>query len=366
MTATNVRGSALARRLLLAVAVVKAVVVFAALASGNCHAADGSGATKTPQADAYKPPSPVKAKTAHGNAYQRPRIKWELLDFWSRFSTPPRRAIKSVSLLKYEAFFGANPNNPRILWQIDSDDPLVFQRTERGLGGARRSVLSDQEPHAYGMGNVTWGALRVAATDGEFLVNIYRDGFAMDVENDGRSWFESWTLSRVVDDLYVRKTGNHLDQKMLDELSGESSIRSAQQEYAKECEYLQKIAEYTAVLEKDRKSPKTYMARADAFDRVGRLDAAIADYTCAIELAPDDAKLWYQRGDIYYQKNDIRHAIADFTKAIQLNPKFLDAYSMRYQAYELIGDRAKANADLKVLDAPLEDEDKAPEKNRKK
>ena len=208
--------------------------------------------------------------------------------------------------------------------------------------------------------------LQVVATDGAFVVNIYRGGFAVDVVGDGRSSFRSWTLSRVVDDLHVRKTGNHLDQKMLDMLSGESSIRYAQREYAKECEYLQKIAEYTAILEKDRKAIKTYMVRADAFRHVGRLDAAIADYTCAIELAPDDAKFWYERGIAHHVKTDNQRAIADFTKAIQLNPKFRDAFHWRRQAYTVIGDQGKADADSKALDALSEDEDKAPEKNRKK
>lgn len=359
---TRVRWNTHAPRLLQAAFVAMTFVFLAIILLANRHAVCEPEGTKASGSNAHQQLSSVKAENALDTTYQRPRIKWELLDFRDKFPSPSRRAIKSVCLIQFKDSLN-NPlaSNTPIKEKIDSDDPLVVQRTERGLCDADRSAFSDLEPKAFAMDNVAWGSLRVTATDGEFVIFIYGRGrgFAIDFNGDRRSSFRSWTLSRVIDDLYVGKTGKHLGQKMLDSLSGESAIRDYQQEYAKECQYLQKIKEYSAILEKDRKTIKTYMARADALLHVGHLDAAIADYTRAIELSPDDAKTWFKRGLVYHVKTDSQRAIADFTKAIQLAPKFFDAYRWRGEAYMVLGNKEKADADWKVFDVLVEDEDKS-------
>jgi hypothetical protein len=350
MGLTRARWGARVPRFLLA-----ALVVTAIMSSAHRHAKGGPEDTKTSGSNAHKQSSPVRAGGSFNAHYQRPAIRWELLDFWDQYPSPARRAIKSVRLIEFKDSMNdpLSPKSP-IKVKIDSDDPLVLQQTERGLCDSRRSVLSDLKPKGSAMDNVAWGTLRVTTTDGEFVIFVYRDGFAMDFVRDGNSAFSSWTLSRVLDDLYVHGTGRHLDQKMLEELSGESQMRSARQEYAEEHAYLKKITEYTAILDKDPKATKTYMDRADARRHVGQLDSAVEDYTRAIDLSPNDARVWCKRGIIYFLKTDNQRAIADFTKAIQLDPKFLDAYHWRAQVYTDIGDEAKADADLKVFDVFVE------------
>jgi tetratricopeptide (TPR) repeat protein len=326
------------------------IVAFVLLALACRRPIDRPENTKASGPNWQKQSSPPEAETTLATTCQRPRVRWELLDFRDKFPSPSRRAIKSVCLVQFKNCLDPLAPNPPIKEEISSDDRLIAARTERGLCYSHRRTLSDLEPQAFALDNVAWGTLRVTATNGELVVFIYRDKFALDFVGDGRSAFWSWTLSRVIDDLYVRKTGKHLGRKMLDALSGESSIHSDEREYAKEVEHLQKIAECTAILTKDRKEARTYMDRASAEVEVFQFDAAIRDYTCAIELLPDDATIWLKRGIVYHLNVDNQRAIADFTKALHLNPKLLDAYSWRSQSFRVIGDNAKADADLKVFD----------------
>lgn len=216
-----------------------AILFFSVAPSGNGQVVDGPGATESPGRNDQ--PRPAKTDETSTSAYERPRIKWELLDFLSGPSSPSYRAVKSVCIIEFkDAWNNPLSANTPIKERIKSDDPLVMKRTARGLCFAERSVLSDLAPKYFAMDNVAWGILRVTATDGEFDIFIYRDKFAVDFVGDGRSSFWSWTLARVVQDLYFRKTGKHLDQTMLDSLSGELSIRSAEQEYEKESGQLQK------------------------------------------------------------------------------------------------------------------------------
>jgi tetratricopeptide (TPR) repeat protein len=358
MTSTSIRRSARGEARWLAAAVVASLAFLAVLHVGHGQAADESGRATATCPGGRKQPGSAKPEEAVDAIYKRPRVPWELLDFSDEDGILPRRAIKSVSLTQYGPAFVSSNQKP--LWQIDSSDPLILRRTGDGFGASFRLVSSDWAPEYRVMCDFPkWGALHVTATDGEFVVYIYEYAFALDTRRDPRSHFRSWPLSRVVDELYVRKTGRHLKQEMLNDLSGESALRSQERHYAKERKLLQKIADLTAVLEKDRTAGHLYLDRARAYSQLGLREAAIADFTRVIELSPDDMMAWYDRGGEYAIRHDFPRAIADYTKAIQLNPKFLPAYEFRSQAYAEMGDEAKAEADSKTCDKLSDELDKA-------
>ena len=56
-----------------------------------------------------------------------------------------------------------------------------------------------------------------------------------------------------------------------------------------------------------------------AYARQGEYEQAIADYTAAIKLNPQLAEAYYNRGNAYRRQGEYDQAIADYTAAIGLN-----------------------------------------------
>ena len=77
-----------------------------------------------------------------------------------------------------------------------------------------------------------------------------------------------------------------------------------------------------------------------------RCDKSAADLSVYLKQYPNDAEQYYNRGLSLLNLNRAPEAIADFSKTLELSPGFTRAYRARSNAYNAIGDAAKAEADL--------------------
>ena len=95
---------------------------------------------------------------------------------------------------------------------------------------------------------------------------------------------------------------------------------------------------------------EVYFQSGVAYYDTGLYDRAIILFDKAVDVStsPSDyPATYYQRGYAYYRKGNYPRAIADYDEAIRLDPNNASAYELRAQAYEQLGDSAKAAQDWK-------------------
>lgn len=99
------------------------------------------------------------------------------------------------------------------------------------------------------------------------------------------------------------------------------------------------IADYSKAIELKSDWVIAYQNRGIAYLNSGRNDDAIADLTKAIALKsnPNLPGAYYLRGQAYLNKMLYDAAIADEVKAIELRPDFMEAYTVRSNAYQAAG-----------------------------
>jgi hypothetical protein len=152
-------------------------------------------------------------------------VDWRLAYF------ADKRHVTKIELIMYKP--SGFDISRKALFSIDTTDELVRVRAERGLSDLMRPLAWEYQQSA-GSG-MSYGELRITATDGAFSVYLYGTGFAMVHDfDDPKCGFYSWTLAKVVDDLYYRKTGEHLSQDRLDGLVGEFYRRAEVANYDRE------------------------------------------------------------------------------------------------------------------------------------
>ena len=113
------------------------------------------------------------------------------------------------------------------------------------------------------------------------------------------------------------------------------------------------IADCTAALRLDPKSPKAHDDRAEIFICVEEYGKAIADCDEALRLDSRDSVAYATRARADRGRGDLDQAIADFTEAIRLDPKNEDLYARRANVYHNKGDYDAAAAGYRPLLALL-------------
>jgi Flp pilus assembly protein TadD len=78
-----------------------------------------------------------------------------------------------------------------------------------------------------------------------------------------------------------------------------------------------------------RKTARTYLLRAQAEQRLGRVDAALASVELAARLAPDFAMTWELRGRILWAAQRRDEARVAFEKFLELEPNNPKSASIR-------------------------------------
>lgn len=108
--------------------------------------------------------------------------------------------------------------------------------------------------------------------------------------------------------------------------------------------YDEAISDCTLAIQAKPNADYAYHIRGVAYRDKGDLESAIQDLTQAIQLAPK-ADLLADRGEAYRRSGKLDEAVADCDRAIQTDPNSAFAYQVRGRAYELKGDKSRAEAD---------------------
>ena len=197
----------------------------------SCHAADGDRRDKVTTCD--DPDRDEAQPSGHSDADKpRPPVRWDLTLFGPG-SPNPNRHITSLTLVLYQPTWGGIV--PDSLVKTKSTEPWLLRQAEHALAYTmRRNANADHWPTVYVGNNMPRGELRVVTTHEAFRVHIYTHNFEMDTEHDGKADFTSWSLARIVDDLYFGNKGEHLDAELFSRLSGEAYSQGEKRYYGKQ------------------------------------------------------------------------------------------------------------------------------------
>jgi tetratricopeptide (TPR) repeat protein len=92
---------------------------------------------------------------------------------------------------------------------------------------------------------------------------------------------------------------------------------------------------------------EAYKYRGALLGAAKKFDRSIADLNIYLEKFPNDAEYHYDRGLSYLNLNRLQEGLADFDMTLKLNPNFERAYRARGNTYEMLGDKVKADQDLR-------------------
>jgi len=108
------------------------------------------------------------------------------------------------------------------------------------------------------------------------------------------------------------------------------------------------IADYSIVLQSEKRRADVYLNRALAYYANGDLNDALGDLNMAIFLDAHLAYAFNIRGMVDELQGNLNGAIADYTQAIRLNPRIDMAYTNRGSARANRGDLRGAIADYQI------------------
>jgi len=110
------------------------------------------------------------------------------------------------------------------------------------------------------------------------------------------------------------------------------------------------IQDFDKSLEINPEIYESYKFRGDLYGAIRQYEKSVADLNIYLQHFPNDAEQYFNRGLSHYKLKHHREAIADYDKCLELNPGFAQAYLGRSNAYNAIGEAAKAEADLKQFE----------------
>jgi hypothetical protein len=152
-----------------------------------------------------------------------------LQDRWSLFAFGEKRRVERVRLIVFGAAeLDGGPGKPVL--DVPSNAPFVIQRATAAMQSPLVRVFPGMQE--LGVGDLPYAELLIRASDGEFTISLHDYGFVLgsrfsSIDNQ----FVSWTLARVVDDLYRSKTGKRLSRLRFRGLSGESLLATERNHY---------------------------------------------------------------------------------------------------------------------------------------
>ncbi len=91
-----------------------------------------------------------------------------------------------------------------------------------------------------------------------------------------------------------------------------------------------------------------YLARGIAQLGRGDRQRAMNDFQKVIQMNPNLPAAYYFRGIVWAESRDFNHALEDLSRAIRMEPKFIGAYQVRAKVYDVLGQKDKAEADLRT------------------
>ena len=101
--------------------------------------------------------------------------------------------------------------------------------------------------------------------------------------------------------------------------------------------YEQAIEYFTKAIKIDPKYIDAYHWRGITYNDLKKYDEAINDFNNTIKLSPEHAEAYKYKGDIYFDLEKYEEAIHNYDKAIKINPKKALWYISRGMAYQTQG-----------------------------
>ena len=98
-----------------------------------------------------------------------------------------------------------------------------------------------------------------------------------------------------------------------------------------------------------------YNNRGVVYDKIRKNDKALSDYRKAARLDPQEPLYHSNTGIILNRMKRYKEAVTSFNKTIKLDPGFVKAYKYRADAYEALGQTAKAERDKETYKAMEEE-----------
>ena len=182
--------------------------------------------------------------------------------------------------------------------------------------------------------NVFYRALRLAAAPVALLISLPLCGCSFDLG----SWAPS--NDRPQPPLEQKPTGSIGGQSTSDAQGyatrGQALARSGKPEEA--------LAEFDRALALDPYNVQALYGRGLVYQGEKKHAEAVADFTAAHGLSPQRADPLVARAISYLAQDKVREAAGDLDEAVQAEPNNAHAWSTRGQAYEKLGDKAKAQA----------------------
>lgn len=117
-------------------------------------------------------------------------------------------------------------------------------------------------------------------------------------------------------------------------------------------DYERAVRDFEKVIENDPMMPSAYSAIGTALFAGGNPEQALQFIDASIMLDPNNMEAFYSRGAINMALGNFDQAVNDYGILIQVRP-FADAYRARAAAFEKLGKKAEAEADLKEAENPM-------------
>lgn len=99
---------------------------------------------------------------------------------------------------------------------------------------------------------------------------------------------------------------------------------------------------------KKHSSAWPYLNLAIAQELLNRPQAAEINLQKSIHIDPEIPQAYFELGNIFEHQNKLQQSIAFYRHAAQLSPEYAQPHFSLARVYERLGDRAKANAEVKI------------------
>jgi len=113
-------------------------------------------------------------------------------------------------------------------------------------------------------------------------------------------------------------------------------------EFTKNGNYNDAIEQFSKTLELQPDYADAYIARAEAFEKLGNVTKAVEDYDRATVFMDNDEEIFYKCGQLYFQLEEYKKAAEKLEIAIRIKSSFLPAYQLLTKTLILDGNISSA------------------------
>lgn len=266
------------------------------------------------------------------------------------------------ALVNFTKAIELNPNHARAYrgrgWVYANRASLRKKPEEYDLALADYNKAIDLDPNDSNVFNLR-GILFDRKSDHQRAISDYTRAIELDPKSSPPLSNRAGTyLTMGRNDLAIADYSRYLEleQSRYSRASGHQGRARA---YLANKNYELALTDFNKAIELEPSEAANYNYRGDYYTETRDYGRAIVDYTKAIDVLSKetyDDNRWYMhlyhrnRGDAYFATGNNLQAIENYTKAIESWQWDAKAYRKRAKAYEAVGDKDKANADVKTAE----------------